>query len=137
MRSSQHVCKKVRRRFTSENVTVRNWPALSMSFCKFAAITTISLPSTNPAPTNSAAIPSAESTPTANSNLMSLSSRFWFLNKETIFYSIFKFQLRYHLNYFKKEVRLKMIVEDQELNRNVLRCILKDKRGFGATAIKT
>lgn len=30
-----------------------------------------------------------------------------------------------------------MIVEDQELNRNVLRCILKDKRGFGATAIKT
>lgn len=70
------------RRFTSENVTVRNCPALSMSFCKFAAITTISLPSTNPAPTSSAAIPSAESTPTANSNLMSLSSRFWFLNRK-------------------------------------------------------
>lgn len=64
---------------TNENVTVRNCPALSISFCKLAAITTISLPSTRPAPTNSAAIPSAESTPTANSNLISLSSLFWFL----------------------------------------------------------
>uniref|UniRef100_A0A7G3ACY9 Putative activin types 1 and 2 receptor protein n=1 Tax=Lutzomyia longipalpis TaxID=7200 RepID=A0A7G3ACY9_LUTLO len=46
-----------------------------MSFCKFAAITTISRLSTRPAPTNSVAIPSAESLPTANSKRMSLSSR--------------------------------------------------------------
>lgn len=65
--------------FTKENVTVRNCPALSINFFRFAAITTTSFPSTKPAATNSAAIPCAESTPTVNSNLISLSSRLSFL----------------------------------------------------------
>lgn len=67
--------------FTKENVTVRNCPPLSINFFRFVSITTTSLPSTKPAATNSAAIPCAESTPTVNSNLMSLSSRLSFLKE--------------------------------------------------------
>lgn len=76
-----------------------------MSFCKFAAITTISLPSTNPAPTNSAAIPSAESTPTANSNLISLSSRLWLLNKKkNCLFDITFFMLEKNKVFVRKKV---------------------------------
>lgn len=67
--------------FTKENVTVRNCPPLSINFFRFVSITTTSLPSTKPAATSSAAIPWAESTPTVNSNLMSLSSRLSFLKE--------------------------------------------------------
>lgn len=69
---------------TNGKVTVRRCPPLSISFCRFAAMTTMSLPSTSPAPTSSDAIPSAESFPTANSNLMSFNSRFGFLKQKQI-----------------------------------------------------
>lgn len=75
---------EITKSLTNGKVTVRRCPPLSISFWRFAAMTTISLPSTSPAPTSSDAMPSAESFPTANSNLMSFNSRFGFLKQKQI-----------------------------------------------------
>lgn len=67
---------------TRGKVTWRISPLLEMSFSRFAAMATMSRPSTSPAPTSSVAMPSAVSLPSMNSNLMSFSSRREFLSKE-------------------------------------------------------
>lgn len=68
---------------TRGKVTWRISPLLQMSFSRFAAMATMSRPSTSPAPTSSVAMPSAVSFPSMNSNLMSFSSRREFLSTES------------------------------------------------------